>query len=251
MCRLLGVVASEATNLPTAIGAPLEKFIELSKVHKDGWGAAWLADDGVQTVRGVPAAGADPQLWPALEQAVAKQIVLHLRWATPGMTVNINNCHPFTDGEIAFAHNGSFTPTEQLRKDLLDWDAWAPQGTTDSELYFSLVRHLHQTMTWPQAFRMAIARIVADEKLQEIPGLPGLNAMLITPDEGLIVVSHNDVARLFDFESEDYYQLWIRRDPDKVIISSSNWDLPDHQLLENMRIYHVKPDLTIDEYPIA
>lgn len=251
MCRLLGVVASAPTDFAAAVGENFDQFIELSKVHKDGWGTAWVADDGVQVVRGVPMACEDPQLGPTLQQAVAKELILHLRWATPGMTVNINNCHPFTDGELAFAHNGSFTPTEQLRQDLLDWGALAPQGTTDSELYFSLVRYLHRTMSWPQAFRMAIARIAADEAAQEIPGLPGLNAMLITPDEGLYVVSYNSKTRIFDFESEDYYQLWIRRDPDKVIISSSNWDLPGHELLDNLRIYHVKPDLTIDEYPIV
>jgi predicted glutamine amidotransferase len=31
----------------------------------------------------------------------------HLRWATMGLGVGIRNTHPFTDGHVAFAHNGS------------------------------------------------------------------------------------------------------------------------------------------------
>ena len=40
--------------------------------------------------------------------------LVHLRRATLGLPVRAENTHPFTDGRLAFAHNGSISPPPAL-----------------------------------------------------------------------------------------------------------------------------------------
>lgn len=249
MCRLLGVVSSQPTTLPESVGSQLAGFIELSAMHRDGWGLSWRDGTGtVRTVKGAPPAAEDENLMPALDGARSTELLLHLRLATPGSPIVIENNHPFDDGVIAFAHNGSFSPTAQLRHDLREWGAWQPRGTTDSELYFSLVRHFGRTMSWPDAIHQAAARITADERLSDTPGGPCMNCLLLT-DQGMFCYSQYDIRRLLPEWEPDYYEMWIARDDDRVVVASSNWQLPGHEVLEPTVVVHIAPDLSITRYP--
>lgn len=251
MCRLLGLVSTTPTTIPETLAGALPGFVELSGLHRDGWGLSWLDTTGPRTIHGLAPAREDATFAFALDAARSREILLHLRWATPGLPVVAENSHPFDDGVIAFAHNGAFSPASQLRQDLRDWNAWAPRGTTDSEVYFAAVRHFGTTMSWPQAIRAAAARISADEARDQVqathPGGPSLNCILLT-GQSMFCYSQYDTTRLLAGLEPDYYEMWIRRDAGSVVVSSSNWQWPDHQVLEPGVVFEIHPDLTITEH---
>ena len=66
----------------------------------------------------------------------------HVRAATPGMTVDEINCHPFQSGPFLWMHNGHVTEFQKIKRRLigaLDEDHFAALiGTTDSEHIFAL-----------------------------------------------------------------------------------------------------------------
>ena len=64
--------------------------------------------------------------------------LVHLRWATPGLTISPENTHPFVDGDHAFTHNGHISPIDSL-EDLLTLVTITVAGDTDSERYFRFV----------------------------------------------------------------------------------------------------------------
>ena len=110
MCRLLGVVSTTARPLTALLQDDLEPFTALSSEHCDGWGVAHRCDEregGGLTIRKAaePARSSDGYR-EALTAAHTDAALLHLRKASAGMANNPDNTHPFTDGRIAFAHNG-------------------------------------------------------------------------------------------------------------------------------------------------
>src|SRR5699024_7826524 len=51
VCRLLGYVADRPTSMVDVLGEDdFERFTALTAVHGDGWGMAWLDDDGDEGV---------------------------------------------------------------------------------------------------------------------------------------------------------------------------------------------------------
>ena len=94
----------------------------------------------VLTVRKEPAAAhASAAYRAALEEAHTDAAVLHLRKASAGMVNSSANTHPFTDGPVAFAHNGWAADTPALDEELARVGGPPCQGGTDSERYFGLV----------------------------------------------------------------------------------------------------------------
>jgi len=81
----------------------------------------------------------DPAFTAATTARATRAGVVHLRWATPGLPVELRNTHPFRYGTQAFAHNGAIYPVE--RRDEVVSAPWQDrlQGTTDSERYFLAV----------------------------------------------------------------------------------------------------------------
>src|SRR5699024_5052457 len=61
------------------------------------------------------------------------------RRASVGLALTPENTHPFVEGEVTFSHNGQFDLSDQLRTRILARGGRAPVGTTDSELFLSLV----------------------------------------------------------------------------------------------------------------
>src|SRR5699024_423016 len=123
----------------------------LSERHKDVW-------DVASHPAGTEANGGDEQapLWPrgrrgteaarasgayrhADEEARCDVIVGHLRRASVGRGLTSENTHPFVEGEVTFSHNGQFDLSDQLRGRILARGGRTPAGTTDSELFLSLI----------------------------------------------------------------------------------------------------------------
>jgi predicted glutamine amidotransferase len=98
MCRLFGYVADRPTAVIDGLGVPAyEAFTSLSALHGDGWGMAWrrAADVDPEVVTSPLAAAHDPRYDELAHQALGSAGVVHLRWATDGLAVAVENTHPF------------------------------------------------------------------------------------------------------------------------------------------------------------
>ncbi len=115
MCRLLGWATRTPTSLHRLLGHDdLVDFTELSGLHGDGWGLARGVAGGVEVRKRANTArmSDDFALW---SRGTRSDLgLVHLRRATLGLPVRGENTHPFTDGRLAFAHNGSIFPPPAL-----------------------------------------------------------------------------------------------------------------------------------------
>lgn len=147
MCRLLGYVSGRPVTAGEAVGTEeVRAFADLARVHCDGWGAAWVErPGGAPRVRvSERSAERDPAFADQHGGHPAVAGLLHLRWATLGLSVTRANTHPFLADGIAFAHNGSLPPAavdDLLEPGYRD----GLRGDTDSERYFALVRQFRAT----------------------------------------------------------------------------------------------------------
>lgn len=216
MCRLLGFVAQPPTTLGHLLGADLTSFTELSMKHGDGWGVATPTDTGVDVRKSTEAARTSRGFATLAREHIADAGMVHLRWATMGLATEWDNTHPFTDGRVAFAHNGSISPPAALdgliAPDLLD----QRRGDTDSERYFLvLLTHLRATPGPRDALAATIAEV---SQLHHT----SLNCMLITADTLYAVCSYDPAAE-DDAEEDSYYRLHYKVHDGTVLVASSGW----------------------------
>jgi predicted glutamine amidotransferase len=242
MCRLLCVVGSDDAALRRVLNAS-EGFCELSHKHQDGWGMAWYDEaDELALVKGALPAWSDPEYDTALEAVRGDIAVVHLRRASVGILVELRNCHPFAEGDVAFEHNGQFRVTDRLRDFYAENGLRALGGTTDSELYFGLVLHFFsRTASWPDAIVEAAGFITRDLWLDDPDDNPNaLNCLLLTP-EALYGYSQWEPAKLLPDSGPDAYVLRLAERPDSVVVTSTHWSvdaavpLPERAVAEVQR----------------
>ena len=190
MCRLLGFAAAERLGAQAAIGeTALEEFVELSSLHRDGWGFA--SSPGARRTRRVSIhrerALDDPRV-AALRADRARAGISHLRWASLGLPVREENSHPFVaspNGPVAFAHNGSVRDHVEIEPLLGEQQRALRRGDTDSELYFLLfLRSLARVADVGDALRATV------EAIRDFAPVASLNAVLLTREELFVVHSH-------------------------------------------------------------
>ncbi|WP_282851880.1 class II glutamine amidotransferase [Gulosibacter sediminis] len=238
MCRLLAYAAPSETTVSEVIGeANAEAFQQMTSVHNDGWGTAWLASGPgeelpeVESARVSTPGQADPMLTAALESVPSYSRLVHLRLATDRLKRTTVNTHPFVANGIAFAHNGSIIPVERFEELLSEEELRAVSGTTDSELYFSYVRK--QIREGGGTVAEGVVRAV--QRLRRTFPNASLNAVVLT-DAELIVIHANstahvtdedfrsygiDPALLPDDHDENYYKLAMLQRPDGTTVFSS------------------------------
>jgi predicted glutamine amidotransferase len=218
MCRLLGWATREPTTLRELVGdADLAAFTDLSAKHGDGWGVARATDSGVK-VHKRPEAARGSRSFSAWARTHPSDLgIAHLRWATMGLGVGIENTHPFTDGRAAFAHNGSVLAPASLDRLVAPQAARLRRGTTDSERYFlAVVTRMAHGATPQEA-----VYDTADEIARAFP-FTSLNCLLMTPDELVALCRYDPDGPLEDVDPE-YYRLRYRVSGDAVVVSSSGW----------------------------
>lgn len=239
MCRLLGWTGTTPRSAAEAIGPDaFNAFVELGRLHRDGWGLAWWPTSPPTGSEGPTCPAADEPTAPAfvhsttaategpelrrLGAAVTTDAgIAHLRWATPSMPVVTANCHPFVRADLAMAHNGGLHPIDRLNEILPpEWEA-RMDGNTDSERYMlSVVAAAEE------------GRSVADALADVLPALwsgwtpSSLNAIWLTPNELIAVCVYDP-----DFASPElpepadrYYRLSRRQDEHGVVVASSGFD---------------------------
>ena len=231
MCRLLGLVSATPVTATDALGRDFGDFVNLSAgKHRDGWGVVGDLAGERRIVRSTGAAHSSAAFGRATETAMTAGLI-HLRAATAGLAVTEANTHPFTAGEIAFAHNGQIDDIPAV-EGLVDDDLRERLiGETDSERYFHAILSQARKAPLLEAVRTVVTRIEATSRT------PSLNAMVLTPDS-LIVVSSFD-SRLTGDQDEDYFELRYRETADSVVVASSGWPQPGWQTVPERSILRV------------
>jgi predicted glutamine amidotransferase len=234
MCRLLGWVSRPELTLREVLGEEsFVAFAQLSRIHADGWGLS----DGVTAHRSTTNASTDPEFTRVAGGVATRAAVAHLRWASPGLPVELRNAHPFVTEGTAFAHNGAVYPFDRLDELLpAPWRARLT-GTTDSEHYhLAILAERAAGADEPTAIRRALVRITEGFTPSS------LNAMLLTP-EALHVINCHDaslhpvlpppeqqsVDQLVEATEEEapYYDLRYRCTDDAVVVASSGFAQPE------------------------
>lgn len=215
MCRLLGSVSRDPVTLDEVLGDQRGAFLELACKHGDGWGHAWSEDAGALHVRKAPdSARENPAFADVAASQPAVAALTHLRWATLGLDISPDNTHPFTDGTIAFGHNGSIDPPAAL-DDLIAADIAARRrGETDSERFFLALLSRMADHDEGDALVLTVNDILAGAASAK-----SLNCMLLTA-RALYAVCCYDPS---SYEDPDYYPLLYRETGGAVVVASTGW----------------------------
>jgi predicted glutamine amidotransferase len=267
MCRLLGWVARSGHTLRDVLGEDgFVAFASLSRIHADGWGLAYLDDAGrIQVERSTTCALTDPAFQQTASEITSPAGLAHLRWASPGLPVELRNAHPFRHGDMAFAHNGGIYPFERMGELLSD--EWRAQltGTTDSEHYFlAVLAEMESTgADVPAAIERVTSRIARDFSPSS------LNAMLLTPDALYVINCHDESIRsvapreeaqtvdeMIEAAEEQapYYDLLYRRGESCLVVASSGFAQPEgggwRAMSRNAVLVVDRATLEISEIPL-
>jgi predicted glutamine amidotransferase len=237
----------------------IRRLRALAELHADGWGWAGslTADGAPEVIRSAMPAMRDRAFTASLARG-SRAAMLHLRWATLGTGIEIDNTHPFVVGEIAFEHNGSLKPLSALRELVPTAVRDGVSGATDSELYFALIRESVRA-----GATLCQATVEVASHLREIFPFASLNAMLLSPHELLVVNSSarsslddDDIAEAAQFDlpddhAEDYFGLrWTRREG-SVLVASSGLYEADWQPLPADTVMRVDlADRTVELLPL-
>jgi predicted glutamine amidotransferase len=228
MCRLMGYVSQAESSFPAQVGKDFAEFIALSSVHCDGWGLSTNDRHQGHTVleKKVEAAVESATFQKIVAENAADGALLHLRWATKGLSISENNTHPFVYGDYSFIHNGSIFPPDSIF-DLID-DKFKKLiiGETDSERYFYLMMGQIEKLGLKEGIKKTLALIKENGKTTS------LNFMLMN-NETFVVGSEHDSAKKPEWAPDDYYVIKYKKNDDGVLFASSGWNQPGWQVLEN------------------
>ncbi|PLS82195.1 MAG: hypothetical protein CYG59_04780, partial [Chloroflexi bacterium] len=218
MCRLLSYVTRSPVMLRELLGDGLEEFQQLSHLHDDGWGLAAYDEQGRLICRKAPEpAHSSPAFADLIEKVRTDTLLVHLRRATPGLSLRYENTHPFTVGSYAFAHNGRIWPVGKI-EDLIDRHHRRHiQGTTDSERFFLALLSACETMPAEEA----IQRLLSDTRKDL--NYTSLNSILMTPDAMYAICCYDPDHPIVSEELQQdpaYYTLHYSINPHAVVVSS-------------------------------
>jgi predicted glutamine amidotransferase len=226
MCRLLAFTSLERKSFYDVVGADFDKFVALSAEHKDGWG---MAHDG-NILKDLKPAVESPELNQSASTVMTDGALLHLRLASKGITINIDNNHPFTHGTTTFMHNGTIRPGNTAEQFIDEKYKGFIQGTTDSERYFYAVLSAIDKHGLVEGVRTTV------NSIQAIADYTALNIMVQTPETLIAVCEFND-ANKSEWSSEDHYELRFTKRGNDIVIASTGWGnggwnhLDNHQML--------------------
>ena len=241
MCRLLAFAARSPRTVEQAIGgADLASFGDLSPRHPDGWGMAWWPDHGAvggerppERVRALGGARDDPAFHRAMRANAGTASIVHLRGATPGLTIGLRNCHPFVRNRAAFAQNGALYPQERLLELLPPELEAQVEGSTDSERLFLLLHE--RAIASVEPFAEVVRHVLAE--VLETYSSPVLNMMYLSPDALHVVNAHDPTVIPYPGDPHDIFALRYRVEDDLVVVASSGFDQPESRgwkTLDNM-----------------
>lgn len=137
MCRLVGVVASEATDFRFTLQEAPRSLVALSPDHPDGWGLAVHARErGWELHKQAVCAKSDASFKDLAASSRGELLVAHVRKRTVG-PIGSANTHPFKRERWVFAHNGTIDDVGWLAERTSHARRTEIEGDTDSELLFA------------------------------------------------------------------------------------------------------------------
>ncbi len=222
MCRLLAFTSLERRTFYDVVGSDFEKFVALSAEHKDGWGIGYEGE----VIKDINPAKESELLTQTGKNLETEGALFHLRLASKGITVNIDNNHPFTYGTTTFMHNGTIRPSDAAEEFISDKYKALITGTTDSERFFYALLSQVDELGLVEGIRniVNLVRSKADYS--------ALNIMVQTPDTLIAVCEFND-SNQSEWSGPDHYELrFIQRDGD-FLVASTGWGNADWQHLDN------------------
>ncbi len=198
MCRLLAFASSDNTTIESLLTPEeFENYRKLSELHGDGWGAAWQTNgSSVQQANSVERA-IDDDNFLYISKKSANIGIVHLRWATTGFPVCVENTHPFAAGSWRFAHNGAIANSDRLLNELSPARRVALNGTTDSEMYFQLLlENIEKTGDVVTAIQATVKTI------RKVCGLGSLNCLLLSDGRMIAVQAYGETPSPTDSLAE-------------------------------------------------
>ena len=224
----MGYVSPNKTSFPALVGDEFSDFVALSSVHCDGWGLSTMNQSGshIFVDKEVEAAAESTTFDATVAKNIADGALLHLRWATKGISISENNTHPFVYGDYSFIHNGSIFPPDAIAPFIDPKFNSLIVGESDSERYFYLVMTEIEKLGLVAGVKSALAII------KEHGDTTSLNCMLMNRDYFLTVSEHN-TARKPDWAADDYYEIKYLPTPQGVLFASSGWNQPGWTTLDN------------------
>jgi glutamine amidotransferase len=254
MCRLFGMSGGQNEVQATfwLVDAP-DSLLLQSQAQPDGVGLGTFDADGTPRVWRKPvAANRSETFVTGAHQAHSRTFLAHIRHAT-AEPPSLENTHPFEQHGRLFAHNGVLAELDRLRARLGE-HAELLRGSTDSELYFTLVTKRIEEHGGDVAAGIAAA---ANELADDQP-LYSLNMVLTTatdmwalryPDTNELWILERTLGSLGDLSADTGItrvfsgQLAIL--PATVIASQPMDQNPDWRLLESGELIHVDADLNV------
>ncbi len=245
MCRLLGYLSADrhASARRWFLDGPrsllAQSNAQSTSLQADGWGIAWYEPDGRLAVERGTGGAYEPTERPRFEAAARRArgsvVIGHLRRASNPrrlpreQLVGLENSQPFSDGAVAFAHNGSI-PYPVETEPLLGRFVSNVRGVNDSEVLFWLWRrHLDEGSDPVGAYEATIADLVRvwtakDGKV----GTPysGLNLVVATGPGELWAFcrSLGDRHTALIDRGRPYYEMAYRADRSTIVVGSEPLD---------------------------
>lgn len=227
MCRFLAYLTTNPTAPAELLAdGALREFVSLSRENKDGWGLAWHDEEDTLRMAKAPEPADSSAEFDRLARTIrTDSLVMHLRSATKGLGLNLEDTHPFIrNGHrgSAFAHNGAVKPVAGL-EELVPFEERASlEGTTDSERYFlAALDALEGNGVDEEGALQGVLRAV-DRRC----AYTSLNCLLLTRERLYAVCrydpDHPDAKHHLS-RNPDYFRLWYKATPGSSVVASTGW----------------------------
>lgn len=225
MCRLLAFTSLERKSFYDVVGSDFDKFVALSTEHKDGWGIGYEGE----VIKDIKPAQESELLTQTGQSLETSGALFHLRLASKGIVVNIDNNHPFTHGTTTFMHNGTIRPSDTAEQFINEKYKALVTGTTDSERFFyALLSHIDELGLVEGARKTVnLIRAIADYS--------ALNIMIQTPDTLIAICEFNEENKS-EWSGPDHYELRFTQRGEDFLIASTGWGNSGWQHLDNHQI---------------
>lgn len=222
MCRLLAFTSLERKSFYDVVGSDFDKFVALSAEHKDGWGIGYEGE----VIKDIKPAQESELLTQTGQNLETSGALFHLRLASKGIVVNIDNNHPFTHGTTTFMHNGTIRPSDTAEQFIDEKYKALITGTTDSERFFYALLSQIDDLGLVEGTRKTVNLIRA------IADYSALNIMVQTPDTLIAICEFNEENKS-EWSGPDHYELRFTQRGEDFLIASTGWGNTDWQHLDN------------------
>ena len=233
MCRLFGIISDH--ECMDRISDKIEQFRTFAKNNPDGWGLGYYENGNAKIVKHPRNALKDPTFLPIIDDVISNISIIHLRKRSIGEKTMVNT-HPFAQGDLIFAHNGTIRTASPM-KDLLPPDRRdMVLGTTDSEALFQwIVYNIYMKKDTLQGIKEAITSL----KKTMMPRTTSLNFLM---SDGQSLYAYCSYRML-----PSHFTLHILRQKGSTIICSEPigdaWEP-----IVNDRLIIIRKDLTSSEH---